>query len=171
MSQVLTDSEIAELTARPKQLPIRWRTRLNLRQRNGDAHRRRDLPLGNDAESFVIKCRQSAINPLDFSIVLVYLDKAKNLYRLLRCNGKHPSQHTNRWERQQGQNGHTFGPCFHIHQATQRYQEADLEIDGFAQPTEAYSDYDSALDYFVRISGCVDPEPRTPSSADLFGGV
>lgn len=119
---------------------------------------------------FVIKCRQSTENPLDFSIILVWRDENGNEYRLLRCNGPHPSCHTNRWEKRKGIEGHTFGPCFHIHRATQRYQESDFEIDGFAEPTEVYSDYERAISHLVTLAGFVDPDPPRAPDPMLFGG-
>jgi hypothetical protein len=165
MGKVLTDVEIADLLSKQKPLPRGWRARLRLIQRRGDAHRRRDMPIeAATGERFVIKCRQRNSNPLDFSIVLVYLDDASNEYRLLRCNGRHESEHTNQLEKWEGAADHTFLMRFHVHRATQRYQEAGFDIDHFADPTDAYSDYDAALEHFVRMSGCTDPdgEPDGP---------
>ena len=163
---VLTDSQIEELIHRAKPLPEGWRKRLRLRQHKGEAHKRAELQIDSNTEVFVIKCRQNSNNPLDFSIILVYKGKTGCEYRLLRCNGKHPSQHTHRWERDYGREGATFGPSFHVHRATERYQEAGLDIDGFAEPTDAYSDYFTGLEHFAQAGCFVDPERPKP---DMFG--
>lgn len=171
MSKIISDSEIEALLTKVKPLPKGWRGRLSitgLRARPGEAHKRRDLALNAESgECFAIKCRQGVHNPLDFSVVLVYLDSAGNEYRLLRCNGWHESQHTNHLEKCNGATGHTFGPSFHIHRATQRYQEAGRDIDGFAEGTTAYSDYESALEWFVSLTGCVD----SGAGPTLFKGI
>lgn len=46
----------------------------------------------------------------------------------------------------------TFGPNFHIHRATERYQSPGYKIDGYAEVTNQYSDYTSALNAFIQ--GC-----------------
>jgi hypothetical protein len=171
MSRILTDSEIGELVKKPKRLPKGWRSRLRLVQRADGAQKRRALELKENKDLFIINCRQSALNPFDFSIILLYRDEKGNKFRLLRCNGKHPSWHSNRWEKGQGLADYKFAPCFHIHRATQRCQEADMDIDGYAEPTGAYSNYDAALEHFVTICGCIDPEPLGTTTPDLLGGA
>jgi hypothetical protein len=172
MSSIITDSEIAKILSRPKQLPKGWRSRLmNMRRRKDDHQKRSEIEVPDDDGVIIIKCRQNTLSLSDFSVILVYVDKEGNEYRLMRCNGKHPSRHTNLWEKQQGHKDHTFDVCFHVHRATQRYQEADLEIDGFAEPTDAYSDYNGALEHLVGIYGFIDPEPPAPATPDLFGGA
>lgn len=70
-------------------------------------------------------------------------------YILLRYNGKHPSKHTNKWEKENGLPDHTFAPAFHIHKATQRYQEGGYKIDGYAEVTTKYSDFHAAVEQFL----------------------
>lgn len=70
-------------------------------------------------------------------------------YILLRYNGKHPSKHTNKWEKENGLPDHTFAPAFHIHRATQRYQEGGYKIDGHAEVTTKYSDFHAAVEQFL----------------------
>jgi len=171
MGLILTDTEIERLITLRKPLPKGWRRRLQLRRRRSEAQTRCQLSAPADGNDFVIKCRQSTENPLDFSVILVWRDNSGNEYRLLRCNGPHPSDHTNRWEKVQGKTDHTFGPCFHIHKATQRYQEAGLKIDGYAQPTDSYSDCHAALLHLVGACGFIDPEPPGDSHPRLFGDM
>lgn len=88
----------------------------------------------------------------------MFLDKDGIEYRLRRYNGKHPSEHTNKWEKEHGYPDHTFSPAFHIHQATERYQEFGYPIDGFAERTTSYYDFHSALDRFIKDNNFKPPE-------------
>lgn len=176
MDKILTDSEIDRLFQIPKPLPKGWRTRLNLRDAKDRSHKKRDLPIRIEGMTFTIKCRQSAENPIDFSVILHFQDEGNNECILFRCNGKHPSAHTNKLERLAGEKDHTFEPCFHTHQATERYQQPGYRIDGYAEPTGEYTDYETALEYFVKRCGFVDPEPPEPEppepgTPDMFGGA
>ncbi len=71
----------------------------------------------------------------------------------MRCNGLHPSRHTNRWEKERDLPNSSFNPAFHIHQATERYQIAGYAIDGYAETTEEYSSYEAALAAFLSRCG------------------
>jgi len=93
---------------------------------------------------FNLVLRASLQSPLDFSVILVYLEDSQE-YILRRNNGAHPSRHTNKWEKRQGQSNYQLEVGFHIHMATERYQLADLKIDGYAEATDRYQDSDSAL--------------------------
>lgn len=113
---------------------------------------------GQHDHQFRIILRQNRVNPMDFSIILVFVDDDGGEYRLVRVNGRHPSPHTNRLEKRLGSSNATFGPCFHVHRATQRYQDVGLPIDGYAEPCTEYGDFGSALNYFRREANCVVPE-------------
>jgi len=67
------------------------------------------------------------------------------MFRLRRYNGK-SHWHTNKLE-------HFTFFDYHIHQATQRYQEAGLEEDAYAEPTDLYADLNDALQCAVRDCG------------------
>lgn len=71
--------------------------------------------------------------------------------RLLRYNGKHSSKHTNRIERSVIKND------FHIHMATERYQLQGFAIDGFAEPTDKYADFETAIDAMLADNNFVYP--------------
>lgn len=48
--------------------------------------------------------------------------------------------------------------CFHVHQATERYQQAGLKIDGFAERTERYNEFDGALTTMFQDAGFTFPD-------------
>lgn len=60
------------------------------------------------------------------------------MFRLRRYNGK-SHVHTNRIEKEK-----SFYD-FHIHEATELYQQHGMREDAFARPTQRYNDYQSAL--------------------------
>jgi hypothetical protein len=83
---------------------------------------------------------------LDFSVILALNPTGTNvLFRLRRYNGR-SHEHTNQIE------GDTFY-SFHIHHATERYQEAGTREDAFATPTDCFSDLVSALSCMLRECG------------------
>ena len=120
-----------------KPLPADWRKRLQLRPKRG--HEERDLELTGDAGSeFRLILRQNKINRLDFSIILaVRVPQSNTTFRLRRYNGK-SHEHTNHIE------GVTLYD-FHIHMATERYQEIGTREDAYAELTDRYGDFHGAL--------------------------
>jgi hypothetical protein len=158
MTRVLTDSEINGLLAEGKPLPPKWTTRLSMRQKADEAYTHRELVVrGSAGHEFRIVLRGSTHNPLDFSLILLFVDPDGSEYRLTRFNGRHPSQHTNKWEKSRRLSNSGFRNRFHIHRATERYQLEGFEIDGYAEVTDRYDSYDAALDAFVRSNGFVLP--------------
>jgi hypothetical protein len=90
--------------------------------------------------------RQSEFNPLDFSVILAYRPpKIYQLFRLRRYNGK-SHEHTNTLESE------TFYD-FHIHMATERYQDSGLREDAFAQVTARFADFQGAVKYMLADCG------------------
>lgn len=154
MSRVLLDTDIAAMLAERKPLPANWSSRLTVREKAGQMHRQRELSVrGDGGHRFRIVLRQNILNQLDFSILLVFEDDDGSDYRLVRFNGRHPSQHTNKWEKRKGLSDWSFRNRFHIHKATERYQVDGLEIDGYAEVTERYDSFESALSEFVNEFG------------------
>lgn len=146
MTRILTDSEIGALLREIKPLPPNWSTRLRLRSKSSVSFDQRDFPIElPSGHKFNLILRRSRLMPLDFSVILVFSDDDGMEYILRRHNGPHPSKHTNQWEKILGVPGFQLDPCFHIHMATERYQQAGLRIDGYAQPTERYGDFHGAL--------------------------
>jgi hypothetical protein len=136
MAVLLTDSEIATLVAQPKVMPQPFVSGvLGLKPKRG--HKERDVKIRSGDQDFIVIVRESAFNPLNFSVILaVLLSGAPTPFRLRRYNGKH--EHTNKLERNRFYD-------FHVHIATERYQDSGLREDGFAVPTAGHSDVDSAF--------------------------
>ena len=144
-----SDIEIAGFIAEPKQLPPDWRGRLRMRPKRG--HKEQQIELsGEDGNEFRIILRQSDVNPLDFSaIVAVRIPDSSRLFRLRRYNGK-SHQHTNQIE------GDTFYD-FHIHTATQRYQDIGEREDTYAEVTDRYSDLNGAIECLREDASLISP--------------
>jgi hypothetical protein len=102
-------------------------------------------------------------------LILLFQDSDGTEYRLTRFNGRHPSQHTNKWEKARGLPNAIFRNCFHVHRATERYQVEGYEIDGYAEVTTEYDSFDSALHAFVRSNGFSLPDAEA-SEPGLFDG-
>ena len=154
MVVLLTDTEITSLVSERKTLPQDFYLSGNLKPKRG--HRERDFALTGVSDSkFLLILRQSLIDPLDFSAILGYQPpKASRIFRLRRYNGR-SHEHTNKIERQ------TFYD-FHIHFASERYQQVGLAEDAFAEVTRRYSDFTTALDCLLLDCGCEtsDIDPR-----------
>ena len=158
MPRTLTDDEIDSLVAESKPLPKNWTTCYRPRTKSNYRHAEKALEVKGEAGNhFRIIIRRNAINPLNFSIILTFKDKDGSEFRLRRYNGKHPSQHTNKLEKARGEPNSSFRNTFHIHKATQRYQEEGLKIDGYAEVTTEYASFEAALEAFVQSNGIVLP--------------
>ena len=165
--RILKDSEITLLLSELKLLPENWQNQFRLKEKRGFQHEERSIEVSGQSGKFRVILRRNRINTFDFSIILIFCDKDGKEYRLLRYNGKHSSEHTNKWEKEQGQINHKFAPSFHIHRATERYQESGYSIDGFAEATTTYYDFQSALNRFLKDNHFQLPKSRQP---DLFEG-
>ena len=89
--------------------------------------------------AFRIILRRNILNALDFSAILaVHIPQSNRLFRLRRYNGK-SHEHTNSIERDNFYD-------YHIHMATERYQEIGAHEDAYAEITNRYDDLKSALD-------------------------
>jgi len=132
-----SDEDIARFLRECKPLPEDYQNRLQLRPKRG--HRERELDLdGMDGNRFRLILRQSGVNPLDFSIILAVCPKRTNqVFRLRRYNSR-SHEHTNHIEK------NTFYD-FHIHTATERYQELGAREDAYAEMTDRFSDFHGAL--------------------------
>ena len=170
MATVLADDQIASLLIEPKVLPPNWESRLKLREKANQCYSQRELELDRaDKTQFRLVLRRSILNVLDFSIILVFVDADSADYRLCRFNGRHPSDHTNKVEKARGEGLQKFRNAFHIHRATERYQIAGYEIDGYAEPTSVYDSFETALKEFLALHGFVKPAAiEGPMGPDLF---
>lgn len=154
MKRVLNDAEIEALISERKPLPQGWESRLEPRTKSDTRFSQRDWETKSEnGNIFRVVLRQNNINPLDFSIILIFKDKDGNEFRLCRYNGKHPSQHTNKWEKNRDMPNSSFRNKFHIHKATQRYQEEGFEIDSYAEASSEYSSFEAAIRTFLQKNG------------------
>jgi hypothetical protein len=146
---LLTDSEIAALITERKPLEAGYLGRLQLRPKLG--HRERELDIdGVNGSEFRLILRQNLLNVLDFSVILAYsVESSSQVFRLRRYNGK-SHEHTNQIERNRFYD-------FHIHFATERYQHSGLREDAYAEVTNRYGDFQSALDCLFQDCGLVLP--------------
>jgi hypothetical protein len=163
LPRILSETEIGNLLVERKPLPHDWQKHARLTLKANFCHKQRDYPIEiNGEKRFVVSLRQSVINQLDFSIILIFIDQDGTYYRLIRHNGKHPSDHTNKIEKTK------FRNVFHIHRATERYQMAGYDIDGFATETTLYASFATALQQFIDLYGFeVAPDPS--GQASLIG--
>jgi hypothetical protein len=137
MPTFLKDAEVATLIAEPKPLPEDYRARFQTKAKRGHQERELDVT-GAKGNQFRVILRQSTLNALDFSIILAYLPpQSTTPFRLCRFNGK-SHEHTNKLEE------NTFYD-FHIHRATERYQQSGLREDAFAEPTDRFQDFPTAV--------------------------
>lgn len=151
MATLLTDSEIGALISEAKALPNNYRERVVLKPKRG--HKERELPLtGSLGSEFRLILRQSSFNSLDFSVILAFVSPTTTQqFRLRRYNGK-SHQHSNPLD------GTPPFYDFHIHVATQRYQEAGFREDAFAEVTNRYADFNGALSCLFADCGFILPE-------------
>lgn len=113
---------------------------LNNRRHMGHEHE----VLSRSGKKYSIYVRLNSINVHDFSIILKYYEaSSKSWYVLRRYNGS-SHRHTNIIERTK------IIRAFHIHKATERYQNMGLNIDGYAESTEAYSNWRDALSLMLK---------------------
>lgn len=141
MSIIYSDQDIAALIQERKSLPDDWRSEFvtNLKRR----HKERHLEvIGDEENEFRIIIRENQVNQSDFSVILAFcIPESSRNFRLLRYNGK-SHEHTNLIEKVKFQG-------FHIHFATERYQQIGQSEDFYAEPTNRYSDVNGALQCLI----------------------
>ncbi len=137
MAARYSDYEISRMIQEVKPLPDNYRSKIQLREKRG--HKERELDMaGVDGNGFRLIFRQSNFNPIDFLLILAFCPAdTSQIFRLRRYNGK-SHEHTNVIEK------NSFYD-FHIHQATERYQDIGAREDTYAAPSDRYSDLHSTL--------------------------
>jgi len=153
MAVTYTDREIESLVLEHKPLPADWRCRTQMVSKRGHGERHLDVTSVGGSEFRVI-LRQSTVNVLDFTVILAVRDPESNeVFRLRRYNGK-SHEHTNHIE------GESFYD-FHVHLATERYQEMGAREDAYAEPTDRYGTFRDALRCLLADANFdVPPEPE-----------
>jgi len=160
---ILTDNEIENLFAEVKILPKDYPKKLKTKVKSGQQHEEQELTIqGKEGHTFAIVLRKNKIDFLDFSIILRYQDYRTGIwYNLARYNGKH--FHTNTLEK------NSFYD-FHIHMATQKYQEAGLRIEAYAKVTKTYKSFNEAVDVFLKDFNFQIELPESATTLKNFGG-
>lgn len=152
MAARYSDIEIRAFLEERKLLPKDFRSKLHPRSKRAHSEQKLEVQ-GEGGNQYRLIIRQSKINPLDFSIILALCPLNSNqLFRLRRYNGK-SHEHTNTIEGQRFYN-------YHIHTATERYQELGSREDAFAEPSDRFFDFNSALD--CMLSDCGFDVPQDP---------
>lgn len=97
------------------------------------------FPRQDGEGEWLIYLRSNMENPLDFSCGLGLIPKGRAVtFHLRRYNGK-SHEHTNWLEKEP-----TFYD-FHIHEATERYQNSSYKDDHYAKVTDRYAQLDDAF--------------------------
>ena len=137
MSYYFTDQEINSLISEEKIFPGTIEEIMNFKE--SDGHKRASIELPRaDGSRFIIKLRQNQNDINDFSAIFAFQEKNINKdFKLRRYNGK-SHEHSNKLE----DNKHY---AFHIHIATQRYQDIGRKEESYAEETNRYSNITGAL--------------------------
>jgi hypothetical protein len=90
---------------------------------------------------YILRIRNSKSHVANWSVILSIIIKNKE-YILTRYNGNYHA-HTNSIEKNSISG-------FHIHHATERYQEKNYKIDGYATATSEYSTISGAIKKMIR---------------------
>lgn len=135
---MLSDQEINKLICDLKRVKSEILRNIQFKIQNNSRHEIWDYQLVSEIGNvYQIRIRKNTLNRVDFSVILTYIDENRNFYNLKRYNGIH--DHTNKLEKNKFRD-------FHIHTATQRYQEEGYQIEGYAETTNGYSTWQEALD-------------------------
>jgi hypothetical protein len=137
MAAKYSDAEIQALIQERKPLPKNFHSKIRLRNKRG--HKEQELDIqGASGNKFRLILRQSKFNVLDFSVILAFRPAGSSqLFRLRRYNGK-SHEHTNTIE------SNRFY-AYHVHTATERYQELGMQGDAYAEPSNRFSDFSTAI--------------------------
>lgn len=164
--EIIPDCVIEELLLEGKPLPTNYITRLKTRLKKKMKFEGRELEiLGDQGELFEIRLRKSTIDPMDFSVILRYYHEPEQKWKILsRYNGKsHP--HSNPLERER-----SFRD-YHIHKATERYQESGYRIEHYAERTTKYNSFEEAIFEFLKDYNFYDEVTGKAKYLDDFGNL
>ena len=131
-----TDQQIAALIEERKVLPDDWRTQLD---KNNSLY-----IIGERGNRFRIITNLNTKYPSDFSVILAVVNPKKGAdFRIRRYNGMHKRPHNNKIEKQK-----IYG--YHIHSATERYQERGYDEEAYAEKTDRYNNLKGALHCLIQ---------------------
>lgn len=137
MAATFTDIEIADLIQEKKSLPRL--PIIKLKEKRG--HKEQEIEIfGDSGNRYMLILRVSKFNLLDFSAILGFCPLQTNIVFLLRRYNGRSHEHSNPLE------GTESFYDFHIHEATERYQEAGFNAEHYALPTDRYKDLRDAIE-------------------------
>ncbi len=144
-----TDEEIARFVLERKVLPRDYLSKLKPKTKKGHSEQELDIR-GEQGSEFRIMLRQSLTDIRNFSAILkVKVPNTNVWFKLKRYNGVH--EHTNCIEKNRFRS-------FHIHCATQRYQEIGASEEHYASVSDGYSTLQDAVKCLLRDCGFVEPK-------------
>ncbi|OUO91863.1 hypothetical protein [Cloacibacillus sp. An23] len=157
----MTDEELQALIKLPKTISKHEMNKLTSPVEEYGYYRS-DARLSADSDCrFIMRTRQAADDPMDFSVILsVELPDGKQ-FNLVRCNGS-SHVHRNKIER-------TRVRGMHRHIATQRYMEQKADAEGYAEKIDEYNSLEEAIQYmlqFAKVTPQALAESGTPSLFD-----
>jgi hypothetical protein len=132
-----TDIEIDDFIHEKKILPEE--PLIKLKPKSG--HKEQQVEFESESgHSFLLILRESMFNQMDFSAILGFqIPQTNRIFRLRRYNGK-SHIHSNPLE------GKESFYDYHIHEATERYQENGYREEHFAMPSDRYSTLQQAVE-------------------------
>ena len=131
-----TDQQIAALIKERKVLPDDWRDQLD---KNNSLY-----IIGESGSRFRIITNLNEKYSSDFSVVLAVINpKTGAVFRIRRYNGMPKRPHNNKIEKQK-----IYG--YHIHSATERYQERGYDEETYAEETNRYNNLEGALQCLIQ---------------------
>ncbi len=154
-----SDEQIQELLEEKKIPASKLIPLPKLNPRRG--HSVKDIYLtGVNGSKFILKLRKSSYNPLDFSAILILTDPTSNIqFRLRRYNGNSHT-HTNKIE------GNRIFNKFHIHHATERYQNIKADEDGYAEESDRFGSLEAAV--LCMIKDCNIEHPNNDGQMEIW---
>lgn len=160
-----SDRQIRDLILERKPLKEGWLKRIQPKNVRSGKEGSVDIE-GDFGSRFKLIIKQSKFSKRDFCLTLgVYPLNSKTLFRLLRYDG---NGHVHSNKRFDGDLVDLIEYNFHIHRATERYQEAGLDEEYYAEPTDRYTSLNEALDCIIEDCNLVVPDGETGS---LFGRI
>ena len=138
LMEIVSDQQIKRFISETKLIDKNFKPILRERKVCFEFHHE---VVGEEGNVYRLIVKQSKINPLDFSIIFGVVIGGK-MFRLRRYNGD-SHEHTNPISREKIDG-------FHIHKATQEYQENGFREDAFAVKTSKFSDWKTALNLMIK---------------------
>jgi hypothetical protein len=153
---IYSDEQIRKLMDERKVLPDNWEIQLKKKSKEV-------LVTGDNGNQFCFGVRFPEPGKLDFSVRLLVMLPNSNERFMLRRYNRGARNHRNHIER------NSVG-IFHIHYATERYQQKGYNEEQFAKKTSRYTDVFSAIQCLLQDGNF--QLPSNPNSQlDLFYGV